>query len=131
MGTCVCTCRSPNIKWLIKKTRKVRGRGGSHPQDSHLPHLAQRQVSREGVRRPHQGCQGQAPPVQGPSSHPTKKLRIMTRKAPCGEGTNTWDRFEMRIHKRVIDLHSPSETVKQITSINIEPGVCVEVTIDN
>ena len=32
---------------------------------------------------------------------PTKKLRITTRKSPCGEGTNTWDRFEMRIHKCV------------------------------
>merc|ERR1711966_403641 len=66
---------------------------------------------------------------KGPVRMPTKTLRIMTRKSPCGEGTNTWDRFEMRIHKRVIDLHSPSETVKQITSINIEPGVVVEVTI--
>jgi small subunit ribosomal protein S20e len=44
-------------------------------------------------------------------------------------GTNTWDRFEMRIHKRVIDLHSPQETVSKITSINIEPGVEVEVII--
>lgn len=44
-------------------------------------------------------------------------------------GTNTWDRFELRVHKRVIDLHSPSEVVKQITSITIEPGVEVEVTI--
>ena len=60
---------------------------------------------------------------------PTKTLRIVTRKSPCGEGTNTWDRFEMRIHKRLIDLHSPSEIVKQITSISIEPGVEVEVTI--
>merc|ERR1712225_59858 len=68
---------------------------------------------------------------KGPVRMPTKILRIMTRKSPCGEGTNTWDRFEMRIHKRVIDLHSPSETVKQITSINIEPGAVVEVTIDN
>merc|ERR1712216_1021419 len=68
---------------------------------------------------------------KGPVRMPTKKLRLVTRKAPCGEGTNTWDRFEMRIHKRVIDLHSPSETVKQITSINIEPGVVVEVTIDH
>merc|ERR1712137_1194818 len=68
---------------------------------------------------------------KGPVRMPTKTLRIMTRKAPCGEGTNTYDRFEMRIHKRVIDLHSPSETVKQITSINIEPGVVVEVTIDS
>merc|ERR1712000_132259 len=66
---------------------------------------------------------------KGPVRMPTKILRIMTRKSPCGEGTNTWDRFEMRIHKRVIDLHSPSETVKQITSINIEPGVDVQVTI--
>ena len=40
-----------------------------------------------------------------------------------GEGSKTWDKFQMRIHKRVIDLHSPSEIVKQITSINIEPGV--------
>lgn len=44
-------------------------------------------------------------------------------------GTNTWDRFELRVHKRVIDLVSSSEVVKQITSITIEPGVEVEVTI--
>jgi len=67
--------------------------------------------------------------VKGPVRLPTKTLRITTRKSPCGEGTNTWDRFEMRIHKRLIDLHSPSEIVKQITSISIEPGVEVEVTI--
>lgn len=60
---------------------------------------------------------------------PTKILRITTRKTPCGEGSKTWDRFQMRIHKRVIDLHSASETVKQITSISIEPGVEIEVTI--
>lgn len=62
---------------------------------------------------------------------PTKVLRITTRKTPCGEGSKTWDRFQMRIHKRVIDLYSPSEIVKQITSISIEPGVEVEVTIAN
>lgn len=39
--------------------------------------------------------------------------------------------LQMRIHKRIIDLHSPSEIVKKITSINIEPGVEVEVTIAN
>ncbi|KAL3196169.1 hypothetical protein MRX96_015575 [Rhipicephalus microplus] len=44
-------------------------------------------------------------------------------------GSKTWDRYQMRIYKRVIDLHSPSEIVKQITSISIEPGVEVEVTI--
>jgi len=69
--------------------------------------------------------------VKGPVRLPTKRLSITTRKAPSGEGTNTWDRFEMRIHKRLIDLHAPSEVVKQITSINIEPGVEVDVTVQD
>ncbi|EMR08412.1 40S ribosomal protein S20 [Pneumocystis murina B123] len=67
--------------------------------------------------------------VKGPVRLPTCVLKITTRKTPCGEGSKTWDRFEMRIHKRIIDLHSPTETVKQITSITMEPGVEVEVTI--
>lgn len=67
--------------------------------------------------------------VKGPVRLPTKILKITTRKTPNGEGSKTWDTYEMRIHKRLIDLHSPSEIVKQITSIHIEPGVEVEVTI--
>eukprot|EP00736_Rhodelphis_marinus_P008582 Rmarinus@m.16380 len=67
--------------------------------------------------------------VKGPVRLPTKTLRITTRKSPCGEGTNTWDRFEMRVHKRVIDLHAAPQVVKQITSINIEPGVDVDVSL--
>ena len=56
-------------------------------------------------------------------------LHITTRMAPGGEGTKTWDRFEMRIHKRIIDLHAPADVVKQVTAITIEPGVEVEVTV--
>ncbi|XP_037598516.1 40S ribosomal protein S20-like [Cebus imitator] len=48
--------------------------------------------------------------VKGPVRMPTKTLRI-TRKTPCGEGSKTWDHFQMRIHRRLIDLHSPSEIV--------------------
>jgi small subunit ribosomal protein S20e len=67
--------------------------------------------------------------VKGPVRMPTRVLKITTRKSPCGNGTNTWDRFEMRIHKRLIDLHSPAEVVRSITSIAVEPGVEIEVTI--
>jgi hypothetical protein len=38
-------------------------------------------------------------------------------------------RFQMRIHKRIIDLHAPSDAVKHITTITIEPGVEVEIVI--
>lgn len=69
--------------------------------------------------------------VAGPKRMPVKTLRVTTRKSPNGEGTNTWDRFELRIYKRLIDLHSPSEVVRQITSIPIDHGVEVEVTISS
>jgi small subunit ribosomal protein S20e len=58
----------------------------------------------------------------------TLTLFSQTRKTPCGEGSKTWDCYEMRIHKRLIDLTAPTEIVKQII-INIEAGVEVEVTI--
>ncbi|TGZ83159.1 ribosomal protein S1 [Ascodesmis nigricans] len=66
--------------------------------------------------------------VKGPVRLPTKVLKHTTRKTPCGEGSKTWDMFEMRIHKRLIDLNAPTEVVKQII-VNIEAGVEVEVTI--
>jgi small subunit ribosomal protein S20e len=69
--------------------------------------------------------------VKGPVRLPTKHLRVATRKTPNGEGSKTWDAYTMNIHKRLIDLFSPSEIVKQITSIAIEPGVEVEVTVQN
>ncbi|KAF8336768.1 ribosomal protein S10p/S20e-domain-containing protein [Amanita rubescens] len=67
--------------------------------------------------------------VKGPVRLPTKVLKITTRKTPCGEGSKTWDRYELKVHKRLIDLNASSEVVKQITSISLEPGVEVEVTI--
>uniref|UniRef100_A0A7S0LMK7 Small ribosomal subunit protein uS10 n=2 Tax=Prymnesiophyceae TaxID=2608131 RepID=A0A7S0LMK7_9EUKA len=69
--------------------------------------------------------------VSGPVRMPTKILKLLVRKSPCGEGTNTYDRFQMRIHKRVLDLHSPSEVVRQLTNISIDAGVDVEVIIAN
>ncbi|KAF3828128.1 hypothetical protein GH733_001974 [Mirounga leonina] len=60
-------------------------------------------------------------------------LQPTTRTSPdahqeslrIGECSKTWYHFQVMIHKRLIDLHSPSETGKQITSISIED---VEVT---
>ena len=80
--------------------------------------------------------------VSGPVRMPTKILRITTRKSPCGEGTNTWDHLEMRIHKRVIDLvayftlflfyitNCSMEVVKSITTIQIDSAVQVEVSMN-
>ncbi|VDD79347.1 unnamed protein product [Mesocestoides corti] len=68
--------------------------------------------------------------IKGPIRLPTKTLRITTRKTPCGEGSKTWDRYQMRIHKRILDLFSNSETVSQLTLYDLDPMVHAEVKIE-
>merc|ERR1712080_10863 len=67
--------------------------------------------------------------IKGPWRIPTKILRVTVRKSPCGEGTNTWDRFEMRIHKSVIDIYCPSSVVKDITTFKIDSSVDVNLVV--
>ena len=67
--------------------------------------------------------------IKGPNRIPTKILRVTVRKSPCGEGTNTWDRYEMRIHKRVIDIYCPSSVVKDITTFKIDSSVDVNLVV--
>lgn len=67
----------------------------------------------------------------GPIRMPTKTLRITTRKTPCGEGSKTWSRYQLRIHKRVLDLKSTSEIVRDVTTVSIDPAVTVEVIVDD
>merc|ERR1711923_364413 len=67
--------------------------------------------------------------VKGPVRMPTKTLRITTRKTPCGEDSKTWDRYQMRIHKRVIEFVCGQSQILNITQVQLEPGVHVELTL--
>lgn len=60
---------------------------------------------------------------------PTRRMRITTRKTPCGEGSKTWDRFQMRIHKRVVEFQCAQAQILNITQVQLEPGVHVELTL--
>lgn len=65
--------------------------------------------------------------AKGPVWMPTKTLRLTVRKLPVGRVLRRgW--LHAKIHKRLADLHSPSEIVKQITFISTESGVKAEVT---
>src|SRR5438445_802572 len=44
--------------------------------------------------------------MAGPIPLPTKRLMVPVRKSPDGEGSETWDRWEMRIHKRLNDANA-------------------------
>lgn len=67
--------------------------------------------------------------VSGPRYMPNKTLLITTRKGPCGNGTATFDRLEMRIHTRVIDIKCKPNNVAAITDFNIKPGVDINLKI--
>lgn len=69
--------------------------------------------------------------VRGPQPLPTKKLRITTRKSPCGQGTNTYDRWEMRVHRRLIDLDADDRTMRQLMKLNVPEDVFIEVNLSN
>merc|ERR1712035_140815 len=67
--------------------------------------------------------------LQGHRANLQRDRPIRQGQGPHGEGSKTWDRYQMRIHKRVIDLVSSTEKVRQITQMSIDPGIDVEVTI--
>ncbi len=67
--------------------------------------------------------------LSGPVPLPTKKLRVPTRKSPDGEGTATWERWEMRIHKRLIEIDADERTMRQIMRVRVPEGVNIEIEL--
>ncbi len=65
----------------------------------------------------------------GPIPLPTKKLVVPVRKTPCGDGSNTWDRFEMRVHKRLIEVDARERVMRSIMRIKVPSDVYIEMEI--
>jgi small subunit ribosomal protein S10 len=54
---------------------------------------------------------------------------VPTRKSPCGEGTHTWDKWEMRIHKRLIDVDPNERFLKRLMRIKTPDDVFIEIEL--
>lgn len=67
--------------------------------------------------------------MAGPIPMPTKHMKVPVRKSPDGEGSETWDRWEMRIHKRLIDLDSDERALRQLMRIQVPDGVHIEIML--
>lgn len=67
--------------------------------------------------------------MKGPIPLPTKKLVVPLRKSPDGEGSETWDRWEMRIHKRLIDLDADDRALRQLMRIQVPDEVNIEIVL--
>jgi small subunit ribosomal protein S10 len=65
--------------------------------------------------------------ISGPVPLPTQRLKITTRKSPCGNGTEKFDNFEMRIHKRLIDLPANEKILHAIMKMQIPKSVNIKI----
>jgi small subunit ribosomal protein S10 len=65
----------------------------------------------------------------GPIHLPTKKLVVSTRKSPDGEGSETYDRWEMRIHKRLLDIAADERALHLVMRVPIPSDVNIEIQI--
>ena len=65
--------------------------------------------------------------LRGPIPLPTKKLKVTTRKSPCGEGKASWERYEMRIHKRLIDLGIDERALRLVMRVPIPEELNIEI----
>lgn len=67
--------------------------------------------------------------VRGPVPLPTKRLVVPVMKLPHGEGSKHWEHWEMRIHKRLIDVASDERVMRQIMRIRVPDDVYVEIEL--
>ncbi|MEM0128008.1 MAG: 30S ribosomal protein S10 [Thermoplasmatales archaeon] len=69
--------------------------------------------------------------MKGPIPLYTKRLMVPVRKAPNGAGTATWDRWEMRVHRRLIYIDADERTIRQVMRIQLPDGINIEVKLQS
>jgi small subunit ribosomal protein S10 len=67
--------------------------------------------------------------VKGPVPLPVKRLVIPVPRLPHGEGSKVWDKWEMRIHKRLIDIEANEHVIRQIMRIRVPENVYIEIEV--
>ncbi len=60
---------------------------------------------------------------------PTKKLVVPTRKGPCGGGTESYEHWQMRIHKRMLDIQADERTLKRVMRVEVPEEIHLEIEI--
>jgi small subunit ribosomal protein S10 len=65
--------------------------------------------------------------MRGPVPLPTKRLEVPVFKLPHGEGSKHWEHWELRIHKRLIDLEADERVLRRLVRIQVPHDVYIEI----
>ena len=67
--------------------------------------------------------------IAGPIPLPTdRRITCVVKPTALGRSSRTMEHFEMRIHKRLIDIYSPTaDTIDALMHLDLPYGVSVEI----
>ncbi len=65
--------------------------------------------------------------IRGPIPLPTKRLEIPIFRLPHGEGSKYWEHWEMRVHKRLIDVDADERVLRRLMRIRVPENVYIEI----
>ena len=68
--------------------------------------------------------------MHGPIPLPTKKLVVTTRRTPCGDGSDTYEHWQMRVRKRIIDVAGDERILRQIMRVRVPDTVHIEISLE-
>jgi small subunit ribosomal protein S10 len=66
----------------------------------------------------------------GPIPLPTRKIKVTTRKSPCGDGSKTYEKWQMRIHKWMVSIDGSDAALRQIMRIPVPDTVQIEMILN-
>ncbi len=65
--------------------------------------------------------------MKGPVPLPVKRMEIPVFRLPHGEGSKYWEHWEMRIHKRLIDINADERVLRRLMRIQVPSDVYIEI----
>jgi len=72
--------------------------------------------------------------VSGPIPLPTRRMKIRVRRSPCGQGRETYDIWELRVHKRLVIFNvtgAYERLVHKLLRLTIPKTVEIELKMQN
>lgn len=59
----------------------------------------------------------------------TKKLVVPTRRGVSGGGTETYQKFQLRIHKRIIDVKADDKILRKVIRVEVPSDVQMSIEL--
>ncbi len=67
----------------------------------------------------------------GPIPLPTQRISQTTRKTPAADGSHTYEKWELRLHKRLIEIEGSEQALRQIMRIPVPDTVQIEIALSS